>query len=154
MQVLAGDIESAIQGHLVFWHLWDKYSALPESWDWEERRIQWAGWPGRPEFIESTYYLYRVSSTCSALLADELATKDPFYLRVGERVLSDMKARTMTKCGFATMKNVETGDVSLGCRLTSTNSADLIARRSDGRVCTVGNAKSKLLDHQRTRSRC
>ena len=61
MQVLAGDLESAIQGHLVFWNLWQKYSALPESWDWQEREIVWGGWPGRPEFIESTYYLYTVS---------------------------------------------------------------------------------------------
>lgn len=65
MQVLAGDLESAIQGHLVFWHLWQKYSALPESWHWQERSIQWAGWPGRPEFIESTYYLYTVSPAVS-----------------------------------------------------------------------------------------
>ena len=64
-----------------------------------DRKIQWAGWPGRPEFIESTYYLYQ-------------ATSDPFYLRVGERVLRDIQARTRTKCGFATMKNVETGEVS------------------------------------------
>jgi mannosidase alpha-like ER degradation enhancer 1 len=39
------------------------------------------------------------------------ATRDPFYLRVGERVLGDMKKRTRTRCGFATMRNVETGEV-------------------------------------------
>jgi mannosidase alpha-like ER degradation enhancer 1 len=60
MQVLAGDLDSAIQGHLVFWNLWQRYSALPESWDWQDRTILWGGWPGRPEFIESTYYLYTV----------------------------------------------------------------------------------------------
>jgi len=31
----------------------------------------------RPEFIESTYFLYR-------------ATKDPFYLTVGEQILIDL----------------------------------------------------------------
>ncbi|KAK4689097.1 hypothetical protein P7C73_g1006, partial [Tremellales sp. Uapishka_1] len=98
IQVMAGDIESAIKGHLVFWNLWRKYSAIPESWAWKERQIEWTGWPGRPEFIESTYYLYR-------------ATKDPFYLRVGERVLNDIKRRVKTRCGFATMKNVETGEL-------------------------------------------
>ncbi|ORY31990.1 glycoside hydrolase [Naematelia encephala] len=98
MQVLAGDIESAIKSHLVFWNLWRNYDALPESWDWENRQIQWAGWPGRPEFVESTYYLYQ-------------ATRDPFYLRVGERVLSDMVRRTKTACGFATLKNVETDEL-------------------------------------------
>lgn len=110
MQVLAGDVESAIQGHLVFWNLWRKYSALPESWDWQDRRIQWAGWPGRPEFIESTYYLYQVSGEAGG--ADAQATRDPFYLRVGERVVRDMQRRVRTRCGFATMQNVETGSVS------------------------------------------
>jgi mannosidase alpha-like ER degradation enhancer 1 len=61
MQVLAGDLESAIRSHLVYWNLWRRYGGLPESWSWQERRIEWAGWPGRPEFIESTYYLFRVS---------------------------------------------------------------------------------------------
>ncbi|WWD22230.1 hypothetical protein CI109_106721 [Kwoniella shandongensis] len=100
MQVLAGDIESAIKSHLVFWNLWRKYSAIPESWSWGEgfKRIEWGGWPGRPEFIESTYYLYQ-------------ATRDPFYLRVGERVLTDLKRRTKTRCGFATIKNVITGEL-------------------------------------------
>ncbi|WVF66261.1 hypothetical protein IAT40_001001 [Kwoniella sp. CBS 6097] len=98
MQVLAGDIESAIKSHLVFWNLWRKHDAMPESWQWTERNVEWAGYPGRPEFIESTYYLYQ-------------ATKDPFYLRVGERILGDLKRRTKTKCGFATMKNVMTGEL-------------------------------------------
>lgn len=44
--------------------------------------------------------------------ADMQATRDPFYLRVGERVLHDMQNRVKTKCGFATMQNVETGAVS------------------------------------------
>lgn len=60
LQVLAGDIESAIKGHLVYWNLWRKHSAIPESWDWGEKRIEWAGYPGRPEFVESNYYLYTV----------------------------------------------------------------------------------------------
>lgn len=63
VQVLHGDIESAIQGHLVYWNLWKKYSAIPESWEHNKREIVWAGWPGRPEFIESTYYLHRVRTS-------------------------------------------------------------------------------------------
>ena len=60
MQILAGDIESAIKSHLVFWNLWRRYSAIPESWSWEDRKVVWTGWPGRPEYIEATYYLYKV----------------------------------------------------------------------------------------------
>lgn len=97
VQVLAGDLESAIRGHLVFWNIWRRYSGIPESWAHDERLVGWAGWPGRPEFIESTYYLHR-------------ATRDDFYLRVGERVLRDIRRRTITPCGFATLTNVETGE--------------------------------------------
>lgn len=60
MQVLAGDLESAIRSHLLFWNLWRRYNAMPESWDWQDRQLVWKGYPGRPEFIESTYYLYHV----------------------------------------------------------------------------------------------
>ena len=76
-----------------------------------ERFIVWGGWPGRPEFVESTYYLYRVSRGSAQSVAQEQATKDPFYLRVGERILNDIRDRTMTTCGFATIKDLETGEV-------------------------------------------
>lgn len=95
--MLAGDLESAIKNHLVFWNIWRRYSGIPESWAHDERTVGWAGWPGRPEFIESTYYLYK-------------ATRDDFYLRVGQRVLHDIRRRTITPCGFATLANVETGE--------------------------------------------
>ncbi|ORX34541.1 glycoside hydrolase [Kockovaella imperatae] len=98
VQVLNGDLESAIRNHLVHWNLWRRYSGSPESWTWSNRDLHWTGWPGRPEFVESTYYLYQ-------------ATRDPFYLRVGERVLEDIQERVRTKCGFATMKDVETGEL-------------------------------------------
>ncbi|KAL1409592.1 hypothetical protein Q8F55_003585 [Vanrija albida] len=96
LMVLGGDIESAIRSHLVFWNLWRKYSAIPESWDPESREPGWTGWPGRPEFIESTYYLFK-------------ATGDPFYLRVGVRVFEDIMRRTKAKCGFSSLQDVVTG---------------------------------------------
>jgi mannosidase alpha-like ER degradation enhancer 1 len=61
LQVLAGDLESAIKGHMIYWNLWRKHSGIPESWVWGEGRIEWAGYPGRPEFVESNYYLHKVS---------------------------------------------------------------------------------------------
>ncbi|WVQ76473.1 hypothetical protein IAR50_006141 [Cryptococcus sp. DSM 104548] len=98
VQVLAGDLSSAIRAHLVWWMIWRKHGALPESWDWVGRRVEWAGWPGRPEFAESTYYLYQ-------------ATRDPMYLKVGQRVLQDLTRKTKTSCGFATIKNILTGEM-------------------------------------------
>jgi hypothetical protein len=60
--------------------------------NWEHRRWSWMV-GGRPEFIESTYYLYR-------------ATQDPWYLHVGEMVLRDIKRRCWTKCGWAGLQDV------------------------------------------------
>ncbi|KAL7424625.1 hypothetical protein Q5752_000309 [Cryptotrichosporon argae] len=98
LQVLAGDVDAAARAHLVWWQLWRRFGGIPESWDVGLRQIGWAGWPGRPEFVESTYYLYQ-------------ATKDDFYLEVGERVVADIRAKTTTPCGFATVKDLETGEL-------------------------------------------
>ncbi|KAG8882772.1 alpha mannosidase-like protein [Tulasnella sp. 332] len=39
-----------------------------------------------------------------------LATKDPFYLSVGERVLQDLTAKAKVPCGLATVSNLLTGE--------------------------------------------
>ena len=96
---LAGELEEAIETHLFATALWTRYSALPERWSTATGSIEgglgW--WGGRPEFIESTYYLYR-------------ATQDPWYLHVGEMVLRDIKRRCWTKCGWAGLQDVRNGE--------------------------------------------
>ncbi|EFE37127.1 uncharacterized protein ARB_04655 [Trichophyton benhamiae CBS 112371] len=98
---LAGNVEEAAETHLLNTALWTRFSALPERWNVAtgdiEGGLEW--WGGRPEFIESTYYLYR-------------ATEDPWYLYVGEMVLRDIKRRCWTKCGWAGLQNVRRGDQS------------------------------------------
>lgn len=96
---LAGEVEEAIEANLVYTALWTRYAALPERWSFRENNIDsgigW--WPGRPEFIESTYYIYR-------------ATKDPWYLYVGEMVLKDIMWRCYAPCGWAGLQDVRTGE--------------------------------------------
>lgn len=98
---------------------------MPEAFNFVNRTTEWNGYPLRPEFVESTYYLYR-------------ATKDPFYLDVGARILRDLKKRTQTQCGFAVIHDVLTGKVSLE-EDWSTSAANLLirllARRSHGKLC-------------------
>ncbi|KAI8149819.1 glycoside hydrolase [Fennellomyces sp. T-0311] len=96
VQVLYGDLGSAIKGHLVFYNIWRRYHALPERFDVFRKTVDIGFYPLRPEFIESTYYLYR-------------ATRDPFYLHVGEMVIEDLNNRTRLPCGFATVGDVRTG---------------------------------------------
>ena len=96
---LAGHVEEAVSTHLLNTALWTRFSALPERWNLVtgnvEGGLSW--WVGRPEFIESTYYLYR-------------ATEDPWYLHTGEMTLRDIKRRCWTKCGWAGIQNVNTGE--------------------------------------------
>ncbi|KAH0831745.1 hypothetical protein AYO21_06268 [Fonsecaea monophora] len=96
---LAGHVDEAVETHLLQTALWTRFSALPERWNLMTGGIEgglgW--WIGRPEFIESTYYLYR-------------ATEDPWYFHVGEMVLRDIKRRCWTRCGWASIQNVLTGE--------------------------------------------
>ncbi|KAK4136612.1 glycoside hydrolase family 47 protein [Trichocladium antarcticum] len=99
--VLAGKLDEAIETNLLYTAIWTRYAALPERWSIRDKTVEgglgW--WPLRPEFIESTYHLYR-------------ATKDPWYLYVGEMVLRDITRRCWTPCGWAGLQNVLDGEKS------------------------------------------
>jgi mannosidase alpha-like ER degradation enhancer 1 len=60
LQVLAGDIDNAIKPFAVYERLWKRYGAIPERWNFQTREAEMKIYPLRPEFIESTYSLYRV----------------------------------------------------------------------------------------------
>ncbi|KAI4921169.1 uncharacterized protein J4E92_008156 [Alternaria infectoria] len=98
---MAGKLDEAIETHLLYTALWTRYSAMPERWSTAtgsiEHGLRW--WGGRPEWIESTWYLYQ-------------ATKDPWYLHVGEMALRDIKRRCWTKCGWAGLQDVRTGELN------------------------------------------
>jgi hypothetical protein len=96
---LVGELDEAIEGHLLWAALWTRYAALPERWHTHNAFIDpnFRHWAGRPEFIESTYYIYQ-------------ATKDPFYLHIGEMALRDIRRRCWTPCGWADLGDVITGE--------------------------------------------
>ncbi|KAL0573920.1 hypothetical protein V5O48_008040 [Marasmius crinis-equi] len=95
LQVLAGDIQNAVKLHMLYYNLWRKHSGLPEVYDTNFKTATSHGYPLRPEFIESTWYLYR-------------ATRDPFYLDVGERVLFDITTRAKVDCGLTGIQDLRT----------------------------------------------
>ncbi|QHS73841.1 alpha-1,2-mannosidase MNL1 [Saccharomyces paradoxus] len=116
LQVLAGDLDDAIANHLMFLKIWNTFGGIPERWNFSPSEfpplsslegsvpfslntilpLEW--YPLRPEFFESTYFLYR-------------ATKDPFYLNIGVHLLKDLKQRFKSNCGFAGFQNVITGEL-------------------------------------------
>ncbi|CAG8720639.1 7722_t:CDS:10, partial [Acaulospora morrowiae] len=95
LQVLSGDLDTAIKSHLLYFNIWRKYRSMPERFNFYSRNVEIASYPIRPEFIESTYFLYQ-------------ATKDPFYLHVGEMVLQDLESYARVECGYASVKDVLT----------------------------------------------
>lgn len=109
LQVLAGRLSDAVSTHLVFLKIWDHFDSIPERWEQEslipidspiQQRVDAAisleWYPLRPEFIESTYYLYR-------------ATKDPMYLQIGLRILTQFETQYKAVCGFAGFQDIRTG---------------------------------------------
>ncbi|KAL2312637.1 alpha-1,2-Mannosidase [Schizosaccharomyces pombe] len=92
--VLAGELELAKKMHLYYFSIYLKFGQLPERYNLYTKSIELNGYPLRPEFAESTYYLYR-------------ATKDVFYLHVGELLLSNIENHLWTPCGFAAVENLE-----------------------------------------------
>ncbi|KAI5284625.1 alpha mannosidase-like protein [Ascosphaera aggregata] len=103
---LAGDVEAGAEAHILNTAIWNRFSGIPERWNIATGDAEkgMAFWGGRPEFVESTYYLYR-------------ATGDPWYQHVGEMVLRDIKRRCWARCGWAGLLDVRTGE--LGDRMES-----------------------------------
>ncbi|KAJ2502944.1 hypothetical protein GGH96_000680 [Coemansia sp. RSA 1972] len=95
LMVLAGDVDGAESAYMLYYHMWNRFRALPERFNLFAREPDIFYYLLRPEFIESTYYLYR-------------ATQDPFYLDVGEMILTDLNALMRTSCGFTAMHDVLT----------------------------------------------
>ncbi|KAG0709546.1 glycoside hydrolase family 47 protein [Suillus ampliporus] len=77
------------------WNIWRRHSGLPEVWDAQFLQATSFQYPLRPEFVESTWYLYR-------------ATRDPYYLDVGERILRDLIARAKVDCGLTGIQDLRT----------------------------------------------
>ncbi|KAJ1817904.1 hypothetical protein LPJ60_004599, partial [Coemansia sp. RSA 2675] len=95
MMVLAGDVDGAESAYMLYYHIWRRFRALPERFNLFLREPDLLFYPLRPEFVESTYFLYR-------------ATRDPFYLDVGEMVLEDINQLQRTACGYASRHSVST----------------------------------------------
>ncbi|KAL3079211.1 hypothetical protein niasHT_007301 [Heterodera trifolii] len=94
LQVLKGDLRSAIEMHQMLYTVVKRHTFLPDAFT-HDLQVHWAQHPLRPEFIESTYFLYR-------------ATRDPHYLEVARQVLDSFEENVKVMCGFASIKDVRT----------------------------------------------
>jgi len=94
LQVLMGDLKPAIEQHEVLYQIMQRHNFLPEAVT-ADFQVHWGQHLLRPEFVESTYFLYK-------------ATQDPYYLEVGKKVLKSLQLHARVTCGYAAVKDVRT----------------------------------------------
>nr|CAB3448152.1 unnamed protein product [Digitaria exilis] len=97
LQTLVGDVAAANLSHREFYNVWQRFGVLPERYllDYGMLHPTEKYYPLRPEFAESTFYLYQ-------------ATKDPWYLEVGETIIGSLNYYTKVDGGFASVRDVST----------------------------------------------
>ena len=94
LQVLMGDLKPAIEQHEVLYQIMKRHNFLPEAVT-ADFQVHWGQHLLRPEFVESTYFLYK-------------ATKDPYYLEAGRQVLNSLQKYARVTCGYAAVRDVRT----------------------------------------------
>ncbi|XP_052067017.1 ER degradation-enhancing alpha-mannosidase-like protein 2 [Mytilus californianus] len=92
---MLGENDQAMKTLHNFHQVWKQYGFTPEYYNIPKNEAHKGreGYPLRPELIESVMYLYR-------------ATKDPFLLDIGVDIIEAIEQSTKTKCGYATVKDV------------------------------------------------
>lgn len=94
LQVMKGDIKGAIKMHETLHQIIKKHDFLPEAVLFDHS-AHWVGHPLRPEFLESTYYLYK-------------ATNDDHYLEIAKKALNQLEKHSRVRCGYAAISDVRT----------------------------------------------
>jgi mannosidase alpha-like ER degradation enhancer 2 len=92
---LGGDLPRAQRLQDSAYKMWTKHGIEPEEFDYQKMEVVHAGYPLRPEIVESTYILYRY-------------TGDEKYLRMGKTFFDDFVKYCKHDVGYAGLKSVIT----------------------------------------------
>jgi hypothetical protein len=98
---MSGDLQRARRLQESSVKMWKHHGVEPEAFDYKTDKVTSAGYPLRPEIVESTYYLYHY-------------TKDPHYLRMGEQLWRDFVKYCRTDEAYAALKSVVTKEKADG----------------------------------------
>jgi mannosidase alpha-like ER degradation enhancer 2 len=93
--VLDGDMDRAKRLQDSGQKMWRVHGIEPEDFDYQKMQVTSAGYPLRPEIIESAYYLYHT-------------TGDVKYRVMGKEFFQDFMRYCRTKNGYAALKDVRT----------------------------------------------
>jgi mannosidase alpha-like ER degradation enhancer 2 len=96
---LSGDLQRAERLQRSSFKMWKLNGIEPEELNYRSMTVVHAGYPLRPEIVESTYYLYQL-------------TRDPRYLEMGEQLFIDFVKYCKTDEGYAALKSVVTKEKS------------------------------------------
>ena len=96
---LSGDLKRAQRLQESSFKMWNLHGIEPEELDYKTMTVKHAGYPLRPEIVESTYYLYHY-------------TRNPKYLAMGESMFRDFVKHCRTDAGYAALKSVVTKEKS------------------------------------------
>jgi mannosidase alpha-like ER degradation enhancer 2 len=92
---LGGDLSRARRLEDSCYRMWKLHGIEPEVLDYRAMKVVHAGYPLRPEIVESAYTLYR-------------KTKDPKYLEMGRTFFESLVAHCRTDAGYTVLKSVVT----------------------------------------------
>ncbi len=92
---LGGDLDRAKRLQDSGVKMWIKHGIEPEEFDYQKMEVVSAGYPLRPEIVESTYYLYHY-------------TNDEKYLQMGKTFFDDFVKYCKNDVGYASLKSVVT----------------------------------------------
>jgi ER degradation enhancer, mannosidase alpha-like 2 len=92
---LGGDLDHAKRLQVSADTMWRLHAIEPEVLNYRKMKVTHAGYPLRPEIIESAYYLHRY-------------TRDLRYQAMGARYFDDLVKHTRTEAGYTTLKSVVT----------------------------------------------
>jgi mannosidase alpha-like ER degradation enhancer 2 len=107
---LGGDMRRARRLQASAYKMWTLHGIEPEVLDYRAMKVVHAGYPLRPEIIESAYYLHHY-------------THDPRYRAMGRAFFDDLVKHCRTDAGYTTLKSVvtkEKGDLMPSYFLTET----------------------------------
>ena len=92
---LSGDLDRARLLQESSFAMWNAHGIEPEKFDFWLCDVVSAGYPLRPEIVESTYFLHHF-------------TRDPAYLQMGEKMWKDFVTHCRTDVAYAALKSVVT----------------------------------------------
>ncbi len=92
---LGGDRRRARRLQASCFEMWKLHGIEPEVLDYRTMKVVHAGYPLRPEIMESAYYLHHY-------------TGDPRYREMGRTFFEDLVRHCRTDAGYTTLKNVVT----------------------------------------------